>query len=436
MNSIAPEHAADFDADLQDQMYRKISRRLLPFLMICYTLSFIDRINVGFAHLQMAGELRFSDAVYGFGAGIFFIGYMVFEIPGNLLLARIGARLTLSRIMVLWGLGSAAMLFVRSPVEFYVCRFLLGVFEAGFFPGVMFYLGTWYPPARRAKAFAVFMTAMYAAGLIAAPVSGAILAHLDGVWRLSGWQWLFLAEGLPSCAMGVVAYFYLDDAPADARWLSDAEKARIRADQAVAAPAHADGHGEKGLLSHPALWLLCAGNFAIASAGYALVFWLPSLLRRVGSHDAVQIGGLSAFPFLCGIVAMLWAGRRADRKGAWRTYCVASMVVGAVAMFALASSTSTVTSVSAICVALAALAAALPTFWALPGLLLPRRAMAVTVATITTVGALGGFASPYLIGLLNTVTGSMQAGLHANAWLLALGSVAVYLTHRSSASGN
>jgi MFS family permease len=418
--------------DAMPALYRRISRRLLPFLILCYTLSFIDRINIGFAHAQMAAELRFSDAVYGLGAGIFFIGYMAFEIPSNALLARIGARRTIARIMVLWGLGSAATMFVATPAQFYVCRFLLGVFEAGFFPGILFYLGAWYPPRQRAKAFALFMTALYLAGLIAGPVSGAILTYFDGVAGLSGWQWLFVVEGLPSSALGFVALRFLDDRPDDARWLSDADKAALR-DAHALADAGADNGATptRPLLAHRDFWLLCAANFAIAAAGYALVFWMPVILHRGGLHGAMQIGLLSALPYLCGLVGMLGMGWYAERRQAWREHGSTAMLACAAALVVLACVDGTVNLMIALCIAVAAHAAALPAFWVLPGLALPKRSMAVAIAAITMSGAIGGFASPFLMGVLNTVTGSMRGGLYFNAALLAAGCVALLGTLRA-----
>ncbi|WP_175709528.1 MFS transporter [Burkholderia ambifaria] len=418
--------------DAMPALYRRISRRLLPFLILCYTLSFIDRINIGFAHAQMAAELRFSDAVYGLGAGIFFIGYMAFEIPSNALLARIGARRTIARIMVLWGLGSAATMFVATPAQFYVCRFLLGVLEAGFFPGILFYLGAWYPPRQRAKAFALFMTALYLAGLIAGPVSGAILSYFDGVAGLSGWQWLFVVEGLPSSALGFVALRFLDDRPDDARWLSDADKAALR-DAHALADAGADNGATptRPLLAHRDFWLLCAANFAIAAAGYALVFWMPVILHRGGLHGAMQIGLLSALPYLCGLVGMLGMGWYAERRQAWREHGSTAMLACAAALVVLACVDGTVNLTIALCVAVAAHAAALPAFWVLPGLALPKRSMAVAIAAITMSGAIGGFASPFLMGVLNTATGSMRGGLYFNAALLAAGCVALLGTLRA-----
>ncbi|AXK63607.1 MFS transporter [Burkholderia sp. IDO3] len=416
-------------------LYRRISRRLLPFLILCYTLSFIDRINIGFAHAQMAAELHLSDAVYGLGAGIFFIGYMVFEIPSNALLARIGARRTIARIMVLWGLGSAATMFVATPAQFYLCRFLLGVFEAGFFPGILFYLGAWYPPKQRAKAFALFMSALYLAGMIAGPVSGAILTYFDGVAGLSGWQWLFIVEGLPSSALGFVALRYLDDRPDDARWLSDADKAALRDAHALAdADTDPGAAPARPLLAHRDFWLLCAANFAIAAAGYALVFWMPVILHRGGLHGAMQIGLLSALPYLCGIVGMLGMGWRTERRHAWREHGAAAMLACAAALVVLARVDGTANLTIALCVAVATHAASLPAFWVVPGLALPKRSMAVAIAAITMSGAIGGFASPFLMGVLNTATGSMRAGLYFNAALLALGCVALLATLRARAA--
>ncbi|MCW3663574.1 MFS transporter [Burkholderia cenocepacia] len=434
MTPTLSTHPAVDDDGATQALYRRISRRLLPFLILCYTLSFIDRINIGFAHAQMAAELHFSDAVYGLGAGIFFIGYMAFEIPSNAWLARIGARRTIARIMVLWGLGSAATMFVTTPAQFYACRFLLGVFEAGFFPGILFYLGAWYPPRQRAKAFALFMTALYLAGLIAGPVSGAILSYFDRLGGLSGWQWLFVVEGLPSSALGLVALRFLDDRPDDARWLSDADKATLRAAHAQAEADTPAANAARSLLAHRDFWLLCAANFAIAAAGYALVFWMPVILHRGGLHGAMQIGLISALPYLCGIVGMLTMGWRTERRREWRKHGAVAMLACAAALAGLASSAGTSHLMIALCIAVATHAAALPAFWVLPGLALPKRSMAVAIAAITMTGAIGGFASPFLMGVLNTATGSMRGGLYFNAALLAAGALALLGTLRARAA--
>ncbi|KWF12455.1 MFS transporter [Burkholderia pseudomultivorans] len=434
MPSIVSPHPAAARTDAMPILYRRISRRLLPFLILCYTLSFIDRINIGFAHAQMAAELRFSDAVYGLGAGIFFIGYMALEIPSNALLARIGARRTIARIMVLWGLGSAATMFVATPAQFYLCRFLLGVFEAGFFPGILFYLGAWYPPQQRAKAFALFMSALYLAGMIAGPVSGAILTYFDGVGGLSGWRWLFLLEGLPSSVLGLVALRFLDDGPDRARWLSDTDKAALRDAHARAEAGAGSGAAPpRPLLAHRDFWLLCAANFSIAAAGYALVFWMPVILHRGGLHGAMQIGMLSALPYLCGIGGMLAMGWHTERRREWRGHGAAAMLACAIALAVLASFAGTAGLLLALCVAVATHAASLPAFWVLPGLALPKRSMAVAIAAITMTGAIGGFASPFLMGVLNTATGSMRAGLYFNAALLVAGGAALLATLRARA---
>ena len=424
MTPTLSTHPAAADDGATPALYRRISRRLLPFLILCYTLSFIDRINIGFAHAQMAAELHFSDAVYG--AGIFFIGYMAFEIPSNALLARIGARRTIARIMVLCRLGrddvrhdARAVLRVPLPA---------GCVRGRLLPGILFYLGAWYPPQQREGVRALH--ALYLAGMIAGPVSGAILSYFDGAAGLSGWQWLFLVEGLPSSVLGFVALRFLDDRPDDARWLSDADKAALR--RAYAGRSRHAG-GEHGpLLAQRDFWLLCAANFAIAAAGYALVFWMPVILHRGGLHGAMQIGLLSALPYLCGIVGMLGMGWRTERRREWRGHGAIAMIACA-ALAGLARVTGTTHMMIALCVAVATHAAALPAFWVLPAAL-PKRSMAVAIAAITMSGAIGGFASPFLMGVLNTATGSMRGGLYFNAALLAAGAIALLFTLRTRAS--
>ena len=430
MTPTLSTHPAAADDGATPALYRRISRRLLPFLILCYTLSFIDRINIGFAHAQMAAELHFSDAVYGPARASSSSATWRSRFRATRCL-RGSARAGRSPGSWCCGGGSAATMFVTTPAQFYACRFLLGVFEAGFFPGILFYLGAWYPPQQRAKAFALFMTALYLAGMIAGPVSGAILSYFDGAAGLSGWQWLFLVEGLPSSVLGFVALRFLDDRPDDARWLSDADKAALRAAHTQAEAGTPEANMARPLLAQRDFWLLCAANFAIAAAGYALVFWMPVILHRGGLHGAMQIGLLSALPYLCGIVGMLGMGWRTERRREWRGHGAIAMIACAAALAGLARVTGTThddrplrrgRDARRVTGVLGAAGA------------LPKRSMAVAIAAITMSGAIGGFASPFLMGVLNTATGSMRGGLYFNAALLAAGAIALLFTLRTRAS--
>ena len=277
-----------------DALYSKVSWRIIPLLLICYMVAYLDRINIGYAQLQMKQVLTFSDAVYGLGAGIFFIGYFLFEVPSNLLLEKIGARKTLLRIMFCWGLVAAAMMFVQTPMQFYMVRFLLGVFEAGFFPGIILYLTFWYPSARRGQMIAIFMAATSVAGVIAGPLCGGIMKYLDGANGLAGWQWLFVVQGLPASLLGIVAYFYLQDKPEDARWLSASEKKVLQAnldnDQKNVASASHASLGQ--MLRDRKVYVLALVYFLLLGATYTMVFWVPTLVKSWGVTD-LKIGRAS-----------------------------------------------------------------------------------------------------------------------------------------------
>jgi len=301
--------------DLERQTYAKVFWRLVPFLMLCYVVAYLDRVNVGFAKLQMAQDLGFSETVFGLGAGIFFLGYFLFEVPSNILMSKVGARIWIARIMITWGLLSAAFLFVKTPTQFYVLRFLLGLAEAGFYPGVILYLTLWYPAHRRAKIVAVFMSAIPVAGIFGNPLSGWIMESFHQVSSLSGWQWMFVIEAVPALVIGLAVLAYLDNNVAEAKWLSPEQKRllqhEIDLDQA---------HGSKGphtvaaVFTDARIWWMAAIYFAFVMGQYALTFWLPTLVKATGVKGNFNIGLLSAIPFLCAIVAMNLFGRSADSK--------------------------------------------------------------------------------------------------------------------------
>ena len=328
-DEMAHADAATFEA----RTYAKVARRLIPFLMICYLGAYLDRVNVGFAKLQMLNDLRFSETVYGLGAGIFFLGYFLFEVPSNLLLARIGARVWIARIMITWGLISAAMAFIETPGQFYVLRFLLGAVEAGFFPGVIYYLSQWFPAAQRATAIARFMTATAIAGVIGGPLSGVLLG-LDGVAGLAGWQWIFVAEGLPSVALGVVVLFYLTDSPREAEWLSVEERTRLTARLS----AEADEIAARGTTSvraallHPLVWRLAALYFSLIVGFYSVSFWLPQIVQSLSTLGIVEVATVSAIPYVAAAIAMTIVGRRSDRVGERCRHIAVAALVGAVAL--------------------------------------------------------------------------------------------------------
>ncbi len=413
----AQAHAGESSASV----YSVVNRRILPFLAVCYLFAYLDRINIGFAKLQMQNDLALSDAAYGLGAGIFFLGYMLFEVPSNLLLVKIGARQTLSRILILWGIVSASMLFVTDVWTFYALRFLLGVFEAGFAPGMIYYLTQWYPGARMARAIAIVLGAAPLGGVIGGPVSTWIMGHADGAFDLAGWQWMFLAEGIPSILLGVVAYCYLVDRPADARWLTDAQKAAIAGDLARASPGQAASFVKA--LTDPKLYVLAAAYFCLICGVYAVGFWLPSILKSAGLTDLLQIGLYSAIPNLAMIVAMYALGRSSDRHGERHWHSTITAILGAGLLACAAYATSFPGALVSITLASAAIFAAYSVFWAIPQAHLKGTAAAGGIAFINSIGLFGGFFSPTLIGWTKEATGSLQAGLLVISALLVLGAV-------------
>lgn len=410
-----------------DATYRKITLRLIPFLFICYVAAYLDRINIGFAQLQMRSDLGFSDAVYGLGAGIFFAGYFLFEVPSNLILERIGARKTLIRIMLLWGLTSAGMMFVKSPVAFYVMRFMLGVFEAGFFPGMIFYLTYWYPSARRGRVMALFLTAVAMAGVLGGPASGWALNHLDGVHGLQGWQWLFLVEGLPSCVLGIIAFFYLDDNPRQARWLSDTEKAVVvhQLQRDREASSLFGQHTFGSALRSARVYSLAFVWFTFICGVYAISFWLPTLIRAAGVTDAYSVGMLSAIPYGVAAVTMVLVSRHSDRSRERRWHTASCAVIGAFAISAISLAGNDLKlALVLISVATAAIFTLQPLFWAITtDFLAGTRAAAGTIAFINSLGLLGGFASPSMLGFVKTMTGSLTNGLYVVSALLVVGAL-------------
>ncbi|MDR5815041.1 MFS transporter [Caballeronia sp. LZ033] len=425
--AILTDDSAPHSSAMVNATYRRITWRLIPFLFICYVAAYLDRINIGFAQIQMRTDLGFSDAVYGLGAGIFFAGYFLFEVPSNLILERIGARKTLIRIMLLWGLTSAGMMFVKSPTAFYVMRFMLGVFEAGFFPGMIYYLTFWYPAERRGRVMALFLTAVAMAGVLGGPVSGWALNNLDGLHGLQGWQWLFLVEGLPSCLLGIAAFFYLDDKPRDARWLSDTEKALVQhqLDGERDTASMFERHGFGGALKNARIYALAFVWFTFICGVYAISFWLPALIRGAGVTDAWSIGLFSAIPYGVAAVTMVLVSRHSDRTRERRWHTAGCALIGAAALSAISGTGTDLTlALACISVATACIFTLQPLFWAITtDFLAGTRAAAGTIAFINSLGLLGGFASPSMLGFVKSMTGSLNNGLFVVSALLVIGTL-------------
>ncbi len=403
-------------------LYRKITWRLLPFLLLCYVFAYLDRINIGFAKLQMQQDIGISDAVYGLGAGIFFLGYVIFEVPSNLLLTRIGARRTISRIMVLWGLTSASMLFVQGEWSFYVLRFMLGVFEAGFAPGMIFYLTYWYSQSRMAGVMAVVMLAGPIGGIVGGPVSAWIMTAFSGAHGLDGWQWMFLLEGLPCVLLGVIAYRYLDDKPAEAKWLSADEKALLAAD--LETRGAQQKHAFKQVLRDPAIYRMALTYFCLICGIYAVSFWLPTLLKLAGVQDTMEIGLYSAVPYIAAAAFMLWFARSSDRmqERRWHTL-VPALLAGVSLCIATAAPTQFALSLTAITLATGFMWASYTVFWAIPSQYLKGEAAAGGIALINSIGLLGGFLSPSIIGWSKEATGTLAGGLYVISALLVAGAL-------------
>lgn len=301
---------SDIKKSLSDSTYKKVYWRILPFLALCYMFAYLDRINVGFAKLQMQDAINLSDAAYGLGAGIFFLGYVIFEIPSNLYMAKVGARKTLVRIMILWGLTSTCMMFVSSPIMFYVLRFMLGVFEAGFAPGIIYYLTLWFPAKRMAGAMAMLMLAGPIGSIIGAPTSTWLMTHFHQTHGLQGWQWMFMLEGLPCVLLGIITWFYIVDRPEDARWLSKAEKKEISSSLNHTGEKHSSF---SLVLKNPAIYGLSVTYFGLICGIYAMSFWLPTILQSHGIKDTMTIGLLTAIPYVAALISMIVFSKTSDK---------------------------------------------------------------------------------------------------------------------------
>ena len=415
----------DTSSDPLDSLYRRVSWRLMPFLFLCYVAAYLDRVNVGFAKLQMLSDLRFSDTVYGIGAGIFFVGYFLFEVPSNLLMTRTGARIWIARIMISWGVISSAMMFVDSVASFYVLRFLLGAAEAGFFPGIILYLTYWYPAHRRARMVALFMSGVAVAGVVGGPLSGWIMKTFAGQHGLSGWQWLFLLEGVPSVLLGVWTLFYLDDGIRSAKWLSEDDKQKL--EQAIAEDGKQQQHMPLAqMFSNGKVWLLALVYFLFVMGLYGVSFWLPQLVKNSGIDDVFTIGLLTSIPYFVAAVVMVLAARHSDRSGERRWHAAVAALAGALGLIvATLYSDNTVIAMAALSVATAGILSTFPIFWSLPTAMLGGAAAAAGIALINSVGNLAGFVSPYLVGAIKDATHSTANGIYLLAASLVAGAVLV-----------
>lgn len=402
-----------------DALYKKIAWRVMPFLFFGYVAAYIDRMNVSFAKLQMSGDLGFSDTVYGLGAGIFFVGYFFFEVPSNIMLHKIGARIWLTRIMLMWGLISSAMMFVDSPISFYGLRLLLGMGEAGFFPGIILYMTYWFPNRYRAKCTAIFIFGIAFSGIISGPISGWLMETLQGAKGLQGWQWLFLLEGLLAVILGCFSPFILQDKPEKTAWLTAAEKQQVRADLAAEQHLATTQHGSfKEILVNANIWLLSGIYFLLVAGLYSISFWLPQIVHDFGQASLVITGLLSAIPYICASLGMAFIAHYSDRHDERYRVMQCCMIVGALGLFASAWFQSPISlSLLSLSIACTGIMACFTIFWTIPSKLLSNSntTAAAGIAMINSVGGLGGYLGPFLLGWIKDSTHNLSAGLYALA---------------------
>ena len=419
------------------RLFAKIGWRLLPFLMLCYVVAFLDRINIGFAQLQMKQTLPFSDATYGIGAGIFFVGYMLFEIPSNLLLERIGVRKTMLRIMLAWGMVAAAMAFVQTPLQFYVARVLLGVFEAGFLPGVILYLTYWYPSVRRGQVMATFMSATAIAPLLAGPLCGATLKYLDGFEGLHGWQWLFISQGVPASLLGIAAYFYLQDKPEEASWLTAEEKSALRLQ-------HQQDHPDVETSSHSGFWQMAADpkiyalvlvDILLLGANYTMVFSIPSMIKSWGIADLLQVGLLSTLPQIAGVIGTILVGRHSDKHRERRWHYASCVAVAALGLLLMTFAQGNIAiAVLGLSIAGVGFVSAIPLFVTTCTEYLSKASVAGGVALIAGLANLGPAAAPPVTGFIVATTGNPVYSIYLVVVSYLLSGAVLLVTLRGASS--
>ena len=408
-------------ASIEARTYARVDRRLIPFLFLCYVLAYMDRVNVGFAKLQMASDLGMSDAAFALGAGVFFIGYFIFEVPSNVLLKRLGARTWIARIMISWGVLSAATMFVHSETMFYVLRFLLGVAEAGFFPGIIFYLTLWYPSRLRSTRTALFVSAIAVSGVLGNLMSGLIMDVLDGAAGLAGWQWLFLCEGVPSIVVGIWVLFYLDSSVADAKWLTGEQKALLTRNLEAE-----DSHKTQTRLADAfrsgTVWVLSAIYFTLMIGLYSISFWLPTIVDRFGGKGYLEVGLITAIPYGVAVAGMVPLSRSSDRRGERRLHYVGNVLAGAVGLV-LSGVFAGNPYLAIVFLSLGTLGVigSMPLFWPIPSAFLAGTASAAGIGLVNSIGNLGGYVGPNLPIWTQAVSSNPSAALYVIAAVLVLG---------------
>ncbi len=408
-------------------LYKKITWRLIPFLCFCYLAAYLDRINVGFAKLQMVEDLQFSTTAYGLGAGLFFVGYILFEVPSNLVLEKVGARIWIARIMISWGVLSGLTMFVTSTTQFYILRFLLGAAEAGFLPGVLYYLTTWFPTYRRGKIIALFMIGLPLSSIIGGPISGWIMGHFDQMHGLSGWQWLFLLESIPSVLLGILTFWALPDDHKKAKWLDNEERVLLQQDlDKDNAEGKHSKHSFKDGFFNLKVWMLGSVDFSILLGAYAIGFWMPTFIRNAGVSDTFDIGLLTAIPSIAGLIGMLAIGASSDKHRERRWHLSIPLTVGAIALVCSTFVAHNILlTVAAFTIASCALLGAVPVFFSLPATFLKGTAAATGFALACSVANIAGLVSNSLIGWATDLTGTANAALWFFAVCLVFNAVLV-----------
>ncbi|MGA2080369.1 MAG: MFS transporter [Holophaga sp.] len=411
---------------LEAKAYSKVDWRLIPFLFLCYILAYLDRVNVGFAKLQMSKDLSLSDAAFALGAGIFFIGYFFFEVPSNVLLKKYGARAWIARIMISWGIISGAMLFVKGPWSFYVMRFLLGIAEAGFFPGIIFYLTLWYPSSMRSTRTALFVSAIAVSGVVGNPISGAIMDNLSGAAGLAGWQWLYLAEGIPSIIVGIWVFFYLDSSILEAKWLTGEQKALLQRNL-DAEDQHKTEVRLADAFKSGKVWALCAIYFTLMIGLYGIAFWLPTIVKAFGMKGYLEVGLVTAIPYAVAVVGMLILSRSSDRTGERRMHYIWTVLAGAAGLV-LCGLTAGHPYLNIIFLSIATLGVigAMPVFWPIPSAFLAGTAAAAGIGLVNSIGNLGGYFGPQIPVWAKAWTGDPSAALYIIALSMFVGAVITF----------
>ena len=414
-------------ADPLQVLYRKITWKLIPFLCFCYLASYLDRINIGFAKLQMLGDLQFSETAFGLGAGLFFVGYILFEVPSNLALEKVGAKVWIARIMISWGLLSACTMLVTTPTQFYIVRFLLGAAEAGFLPGVLYYLTTWFPTHRRGRIIALFMIGMPLSSVIGGPLSGWIMGAFDNTAGLRGWQWLFILEAVPTVLLGILTFWALPNSHHSVKWLSPEEKSLLETELRLDdAEGKHSKHSFRDGFFNLKVWMLGGIDFSILLSAYAMAFWMPTFIRNAGVADNFHIGVLTALPSAAAVIGMLMIGASSDRRRERRWHIIVPFLIGAAAMAGTTFFSHNVfATVLLFGIASAAIIGAVPVFFSLPATFLKGRAAATGFALACSLANIAGLVSNSLMGIAIDVTGSGNGALWFFALCLLLSSLLV-----------